>query len=469
MEDALHQLLSFPSPSVTAHETYETHARDFIASTREVLANAFDGSDKFYSLLDHVDPSTHSLSYLLLLNFLILETKRKSPKAAFDDLRAGRQLLPRTLTFLNTFDPSQISYAANEYRNILGFILKVAEMENKPFVAVRPIKNAIFKLDPASSTLTIAHVYLARMSLLARAYKLARPVLDQTIFAIPSAADQLTYTDHMKYFLYGGMIYMALKEWSKARHFLSIVISSPVINSISRIMVEAYKKWVLVNLLENGTTASPPKVTSPLALKVFKALARPYDALATAFISGKWEKLRDEAEFGQTIWRTDKNNGLVQQVLIHFRRQAVRGLGSTFAAVTTTDVSERALSNTMDVLETERFIVALAIQEGFATSLIHPSKDSKASMLRFLTDRMEPSIDIEVSLEEQLRLQHQKLEHLARSVQASDRKLEFSKEYVNYLRKTQKRNDATSKDGGFVGRPKDQNIDIDEDMMDDLQ
>lgn len=123
----------------------------------------------------------------------------------------------------------------------------------------------------------------------------------------------------------------------------------------------------------------------------------------------------------------------------------------------------------MNVLETERYIVALAIQEGFSTSLVHPSNEPKASMLRFLTDRIEPSIILEVSLEERLRLQRRKLEHLIRSVQATDRKLELSKEYVNHLRKAQKRNDATSKDGGLVGKPKDQSIDIDEDMMDDLQ
>lgn len=303
---------------------------------------------------------------------------------------------------------------------------------------------------------------------------------------------------------------MALKEWSKARHFLSIVISCPVVNAVSLIMVEAYKKWVLVNLLEKGTvrsllsshtkgiltkyfkTASVPKVTSPLALKTYKALARPYDALATAFVSGKWEKLRDEAQVGDTIWRTvssifpndiiqfgrvdmilrikDSNNGLVQQVLLSFRKKAVRGLGATFAAVTTADVSQRALSNSMNVRETERYIVALAVQEGFSTSLIHPSKDPNTSMLRFLTGQSEPSIDLEVSLEEQLRSQHQKLELLIQNIHTSDRKLELTKEYISHLRKAQKRNDAASKDAaGLGGRKREQNVDIDEDMMDELQ
>jgi COP9 signalosome complex subunit 3 len=203
-------------------------------------------------------------------------------------------------------------------------------------------------MDPTCASFTIAHLYLTRLCLLAKAYKIARPVIDRTIFAIPSAADRHfiqhsqsgsdnntaippylfeppikhTYADYLQYFLYGGMIYMALKEWSKARHFLSIVISCPVVNAVSLIMVEAYKKWVLVNLLEKGTvrflqsrhtekvptnyskSALVPKITSPFALKTYKALARPYDALATAFVSGKWEKLRDEAQIGDTIWCT---------------------------------------------------------------------------------------------------------------------------------------------------------------------
>lgn len=127
-----------------------------------------------------------------------------------------------------------------------------------------------------SPTLTTTHVLLTRLCLLARAYALALPVLDQTICQFPTTSDKLNYqqndsdidlttdfqsfaphlslshTDHLQYFLYGGMIYMALKKWNKARHFLSIVISSPVINSVSLIMVAAYKKWVLVNLLEKG-------------------------------------------------------------------------------------------------------------------------------------------------------------------------------------------------------------------------
>lgn len=65
-------------------------------------------------------------------------------------------------------------------------------------------------------------------------------------------SSKLSYRDYLQYFLYGGMVYMALKEWHNALHFLGIVISTPSTSSVSLIMVEAYKKWVLVCLLEKG-------------------------------------------------------------------------------------------------------------------------------------------------------------------------------------------------------------------------
>lgn len=147
-------------------------------------------------------------------------------------------------------------------------------MKIQPFLAIRPIRDSILRLDSTGATFTIAHVYLTRLCLLAKAYKVACPVLDRTIFAIPSKTDRLleidesagtkasslfeppmtvTYVEYLQYFLYGGMIYMALKEWSKAHHFLGIVISFPVVNAVSLIMVEAYKKWLLVNLIDKRT------------------------------------------------------------------------------------------------------------------------------------------------------------------------------------------------------------------------
>lgn len=140
----------------------------------------------------------------------------------------------------------------------------------------------MLRLDPSGSSLTSNHVLLSRLCLRARTYALALPVIEKDICFFPTSADQsylrrsqpvlcsqhessatfithisgfsskLTYKDHLQYFLYSSMIYMGLKQWDRALHLLSIVVCAPSINSVSSIMVDAYKKWVLVSLLGKG-------------------------------------------------------------------------------------------------------------------------------------------------------------------------------------------------------------------------
>lgn len=151
----------------------------------------------------------------------------------------------------------------------------------KPLLAVLVIRDSIFRLG-ISETFTSVHLLLARLSLLARAYTHVLPILDRQVCHLPSPSNQgyhqyrhsllctehahnaalvfessglsakLAYRDHLSYFLYGAMVYIVLKDWDNAIHWLTIVISSPITGPISKIMVESYKKWLLVNLLANG-------------------------------------------------------------------------------------------------------------------------------------------------------------------------------------------------------------------------
>lgn len=137
-------------------------------------------------------------------------------------------------------------------------------------------------MDESSSTFTSSHTTFARLCLEARAYTAASPVLDHNIFHFPPTTNKLAensmfphlsshhdssstfitpdsglsakleYRHHLLYFLYGAMIYMGLKKWKRALLFLEIVIMSPVVSNVSKIQVDAYKKWVLVSLLYKG-------------------------------------------------------------------------------------------------------------------------------------------------------------------------------------------------------------------------
>ena len=205
------------------------------------------------------------------------------------------------LDFMEGFDERQIRYAGNELRRLIDVTRTKAERasqvsflyahlfaklmiswHHQPFAAVPPIRSAILRVDKSGSTFTTSHTIFVILCLESRAYTAALPVLERNIFHFPAITNKsaennmfphlcsrhdssstfitpesglsakLEYRDHLLYFLYGAMIFMALKKWKRALLFLEIVIMSPVVHNISSIQVEAYKKWVLVGLLYKG-------------------------------------------------------------------------------------------------------------------------------------------------------------------------------------------------------------------------
>lgn len=53
------------------------------------------------------------------------------------------------------------------------------------------------------------------------------------------------------------MIYTALKKFDRALYFLEVVITTPAM-AVSHIMLEAYKKYILVSLILHGKVWNPP-------------------------------------------------------------------------------------------------------------------------------------------------------------------------------------------------------------------
>lgn len=165
----------------------------------------------------------------------------------------------------------------------------------QPEIAIQPIRNAILRLDPSSSCFTSSHLIFAHLCLSARAFSSAIPVLDKDIFHFPAPfdknsslplpnshhetsstfitigsglSDKLGYKDHLKYFLYGAMLYLGVKNWERALFFLEVVIATPTNNTVSMVQVEAYKKYVLTGLLLEGRVSSHASPTKARSLRI---------------------------------------------------------------------------------------------------------------------------------------------------------------------------------------------------------
>ncbi len=53
------------------------------------------------------------------------------------------------------------------------------------------------------------------------------------------------------FFYYGGMVLTAVKEYQRALYFFEVCVTIPAV-AVSHVMLEAYKKYLLVSLIEGG-------------------------------------------------------------------------------------------------------------------------------------------------------------------------------------------------------------------------
>jgi COP9 signalosome complex subunit 3 len=341
--------------------------------------------------------------------------------------------------------------------------------------------------------LTSIHYHFIRLCLYAKAYEEAANILDRPIYHIPTSLDKASaarsyqylcsaetssayltpgtgltekfnHRTYLEYFLYAGVVYIALKRWEPALAALEICLAAPSSNTASMIQIEAYKKFILVGLLFNGKLPKAPKVANPTAMKNIRAIAKAYDCLADAFNSHNLERFRAEIVEGQSLWSQDCNAGLVLQLFNAFRKYAIIRLGKTFTALSISEVARRTSTDPTDVDGTAEYVTSL-IAHGELNAELTMATDGSVGVLRFLPSAA--STKSEVQLQQDLAAQTGELHNILKHISDNDHRLEISKEYIGFLQKLKKQKEQAAKVGP-TGVPDPQFEDIDEDMMGDI-
>lgn len=98
----------------------------------------------------------------------------------------------------------------------------------------------------------------------------------------------------LSYYYLGGVIYTAMKNYSRAITFFEIALTT-LLPVMSQIMVESYKKFVLVSIIHLGTVPTLPKLSPPLIERVLKPVCQAYLDIIPAYQSG------DSMELQRTI------------------------------------------------------------------------------------------------------------------------------------------------------------------------
>lgn len=494
MADLLQKLLSFPPHPPPAKplsdQAYDEGIREQIdvvgkLSESKLLQQTSGGEHA----LDVINPSLNSIPYAYILLANIAAMRKGNTKGV--DFET---LWDKMIGFLVSFDPRQIRYIGEEFSAIVDAVAGSAAQNRQSHLAVGPIATALTRLDPTGSMLTTHHLTLVRLALESRNYTAATQVLDKFILYVPGAptvtkpkylcdlnlspvsfitdksklTGKVKYLEVLEYFLYSGMIYMGLRDWDKAHQALESAVTYPAKdNNVSKVMLDAYKKWVLVGLLLEGKLLPLPKATSNGAAKCYHVMAKPYETIAQIFENGTASRLKSEAEIGVHIWRGDLNHGLMLHVLSAYQKFQIRGLANIYSKISIPEiVSQTTSAETGNKLPSPQ-AAEILIQNMINSGELHATMSTSATGPSILTFSPKGQVLTESQMQRELAGSTERIMALTKEIKQTDRLLTHEKEYIKFVQKQKKHNKTGgSGDQGIGGENMDWNDAIeDEDIM----
>lgn len=242
--------------------------------------------------------------------------------------------------------------------------------------------------------------------------------------------------DIMEYFLLSGMVFIGMRKWEDALDYLESAITYPAKDgAVSKVMVEAYKKWVLVGVLLEGKPLPLPKTTSSAAAKAYHAIAKPYESVAQIFETGTASRLKAEVDHGQGVWEQDRNVGLIFQILVEYQRFQIRNLGKVYSKMSIPEVLNLTMSAQTGAklsgpAEMEALVQSM-IQDGSLNATMSNSPGQPAVLTFDTRGPVLPEAQMKVELAEA----SERIKAVTQHINQTDRMLTYEKDYVTYAKK----------------------------------
>ncbi|KAI1260917.1 hypothetical protein F5Y18DRAFT_217518 [Xylariaceae sp. FL1019] len=413
-------------------------------------------------LFDLLDPAVNSLSYAVILHALLVPSLPSSVPRDY--------ILEKLVTFLMAFDGRQC--------RVIGPILTevINEMWHNtllpPSVACEVLASYILRIDPTGTVFTNTHILLVKLAYQTNNIPPALPVIDKNIVFYPGMTKSDTphpmlsdpllspplYIDRasgftpniktpavLEYDLLCGLIYCTRRDWTKARIAFERVVSFPTKDGgTSKIMVEAYKKWVLTSLLSLGSQTDTAPYVSNATTKSYNVLARPYNALASAFSSDDVQGVKQvAAKYGPT-WVEDANVGLVQELLSAYQKWRILSLQGIYTKISLAEIRQQTTSaETGRALPNDEEVERL-LKNMISTGMLHGEIQQSSSGTKHLSFFPQSATLSEQEFAQELATTADNLKKLGEVFRATNTRLATSKEYVKWCVKEEKKNEQNA-------------------------
>ncbi|CRL02159.1 CLUMA_CG015097, isoform A [Clunio marinus] len=329
---------------------------EYLNDSTELLSK---NSNILDNVLETLDVQLHSLGVLYILVAKISEITNEDPEP----------ILSLVKKFVNICNGEQVRNATQTYFDLFHhFTNLLVKRKLNTTQGIQVLATAIEKIQLTESQLTPLHADLCQLCLCSKLFSPALHFLDIDITQISSSEENQDATTKyfLLYFYYGGMIYTAIKNYDRALYYFEVAISTPAM-AMSHIMLESYKKYILVSLILRGKQITIPKYSSQVIGRFMKPLSQHYHELSNVYINnGTPDAVRAVMTKYQETFNRDNNMGLVKQVLATLYKKKIQRLTKTFLTLSLSDVASRACLSTP--MEAEKYILNM-IKSGeiFAT------------------------------------------------------------------------------------------------------
>jgi len=286
--------------------------------------------------LEALDLQEHSLGVLY-----ILCSKVSMISTAFSSATDFEQIFFQVQLFISQCISTQIQFSTGNFAQMIHTIVQELTKRKMSIRGIKPVSMAIEKIQVHPSQLTSLHADLCQLCLDSMCMKPALQFLDIEITEIAKENGWYDCKHFLSYYYYGGMIYAALKNYSRAMYYFEQVITCPA-TAVSHIMLAAYKKYVLICLIAEGKLNPLPKYTSQVITRFTKAFCNEYNGLLQAYGTNDPTKLNSVIEANMATYTAEKNLGLVKQVAVSLHKRNIQRLTKTFVTLSLSDVATRA-------------------------------------------------------------------------------------------------------------------------------
>lgn len=303
---------------------------EYLMESTELLAKNGNILD---NVLETLDIQQHSLGVLFVL------VVKLSEPSNHDDTENVLRVVREFITLCNG---EQVRFATQPYFELCHqFTSALVKNKQHTIQGIQVLSLAVEKIRLCDNQLTPVHADLCQLCLSAKVFSPALRFLDVDIASIATTEDTNHDTKYfLLYYYYGGMIYAAVKNFERSLYFFEVAVSTPAL-AMSHIMLESYKKYILISLILHGKVVPIPKYSSQVISRFMKPLSHAYHDLSSAYNSSNSDEVRNVINKYRDSFIRDTNMGLVKQVISSLYKKNIQRLTKTFLTLSLADVASR--------------------------------------------------------------------------------------------------------------------------------